>query len=71
MSEGQNNGPVRIELEKAKKLYDEEEVTVLDVVDSETFDELDYKIEGAERINPEDITDEYEQLPEDQPVLAY
>jgi len=71
MSEGQNNGPVRIALEKAKELYDEEDVTVLDVVDSGTFKKLDYKIEGAERINPEDIADEYEQLPEDQHVLAY
>ncbi|MGD8403958.1 MAG: hypothetical protein PVJ21_09870 [Anaerolineales bacterium] len=71
MSEGQNNGPVRIALDKAKDLYDEENVTVLDVVDSETFEKLDYKIEGAERINPEAIADEYQQLPEEQPVLAY
>ena len=71
MSEGKNNGPVRIALDKAKEMYDEEDVTVLDVIDSETFDKLDYKIEGAERIKPEDIADEYQQLPEDQPVLAY
>ena len=71
MSEGQKNGPIRIALDKAKELYDEENVTVLDVVDSETFDELDYKIRGAERINPEDIKEKYTQLPEDQRVLAY
>jgi rhodanese-related sulfurtransferase len=71
MSEGQNNGPVRIALDKAKDLYDDENVTVLDVVDSETFEKLDYKIKGAERINPEDIKEEYTQLPEDQHVLAY
>jgi rhodanese-related sulfurtransferase len=71
MSEGQKNGPIRIALEEAKELYNKENVTVLDVVDSETFDELDYKIKGAERINPEDIKEEYTQLPEDQHVLAY
>jgi hypothetical protein len=71
MSEGQKDGPVRIALDKAKELYDEENVTVLDVVDSGTFKKLDYKIEGADRINPEDMADEYTQLPEEQPVLAY
>lgn len=71
MSEGQNNVPIRIALEEAKELYDDENVTVLDVVDSETFQELDYKIRGAERINPENIKDKYTQLPEDQRVLAY
>jgi rhodanese-related sulfurtransferase len=71
MSEEQNNGPIRIALDKAKELYDEENVTVLDVVDTETFNELDYKVKGAKRINPENIKEEYEQLPEDQHVLAY
>lgn len=71
MSEGQKNGPIRIALDKAKELYDEKGVTVLDVVDSETFEELDYKIEGAARINPEDIKEEYTQLPEGQHVLVY
>jgi len=71
MSEGQKNGPIRIALDKAKELYDQENVTVLDVVDSETFNELDYKIKGAERINPENIKEEYTQLPEDQRVLTY
>jgi rhodanese-related sulfurtransferase len=71
MSEGQKNEPIRIALDKAKKLYDQGDVTVLDVVDSETFEKLDSKIEGAERIKPEDIKEEYTQLPEDQHVLAY
>jgi rhodanese-related sulfurtransferase len=71
MSEGQKNRSVRITIDEAKKLYDEEEVTVLDVVDSVTFDKLDYKIKGAERINPKDVAEEYQQLPKDQTVLAY
>ncbi len=71
MSEGQKNNPIRITLEKAQELYDEKNVTILDVVDSEIFEKLDYKIEGAERINPEDIKDEFTQLPENQHVLAY
>jgi len=71
MSEGQTNGPIRIALDEAKDLYDEENITVLDVVDSETFEKLDYKIKGAERIEPENIKDKYSQLPDDQHVLAY
>lgn len=71
MSEQNGQGRIRIALERAKELYDEEKVTVLDVVDSETFAELPYKIEGAIRINPEDIQEEYTQLPEDRRVLAY
>lgn len=71
MNEGKSNGPIRIALDKAKKLYDQEDVTVLDVVDSENYNEFDYEIKGAERINPEDIKEEYTQLPEDQRVLAY
>ena len=71
MSEGKTNGPIRIVLNEAKELYDEGNVTVLDVVDSETFEKLDYKISGAERIEPENIKERYSQLPEDQRVLAY
>jgi len=70
MSEGQKPSPVRIALEKAKQLYDQGSVTVLDVVDSESYAELSYKIKGVVRINPEDIKDQYTQLPKDQLVLA-
>ena len=71
MSDGQKNGPIRITLEKAKELYDQEDVTILDVVDTESYAEFSYKIKGAIRIDPENIADEYAQLPKDQHVLAY
>ena len=65
------NEPIRIPLEEAKDRYDENQVTVLDVVDPGTFEKLSYKIEDAVRIDPRDISDEFEQLPEEQPVLTY
>jgi rhodanese-related sulfurtransferase len=71
MSEGNRQGRVRIALEEAKQLYDQGTVTILDVVDAESYAELSYKIKGAVRINPEDIKDQYTQLPRDQRVLAY
>ncbi|MGB7876242.1 MAG: rhodanese-like domain-containing protein [Anaerolineales bacterium] len=71
MSEVQEQGRVRIALEEAKQLYDQGDVTILDVVDSESYKELSYKIKGAVRINPEDLKDEYTQLPKEQLVLAY
>ncbi|MFL7871619.1 MAG: rhodanese-like domain-containing protein [Anaerolineales bacterium] len=71
MSEEHRQGRVRIALEEAKQLYDRGDVTILDVVDSESYTELSYKIEGAVRIKPENIKDQYTQLPKDQRVLAY
>jgi len=71
MGDGQKNGPIRIALEKAKELYDQENVTILDVVDTGSYAEFSYKIKGAIRIDPENIADEYTQLPKDQHVLAY
>jgi len=70
MSEEHRQGRVRIALEEAKQLYDQGNVTVLNVVDSESFAEITYKIKGAVRINPENIKDQYTQLPKDQRVLA-
>lgn len=71
MSEVQEQGRVRIALEEAKQLYDQGDVTILDVVDAESYKELSYKIKGAVHINPEDLKDEYTQLPKEQLVLAY
>lgn len=71
MNKGQNRSPIRIALEKAKQLYNQGNITVLDVVDSESYAELSYKIKGAVRINPEDIADQYTNLPKDQLVLTY
>lgn len=65
------NKPIRISIDEAKDRYDEGRVTVLDVVDPGTFEQLSYKIEGAVRIDPRNITDEFEKLPKERTVLAY
>ena len=63
--------PIRVSLEEAKEAYDEGDVTILDAVDTGTYEELSYKIEGAVRIAPEDIGEEYDSLPKDKAVYAY
>ena len=63
--------PIRVSLEEAKEAYDRGGVTILDAVDTGTYEELSYKIEGAVRIAPEDIREEYESLPRDKAVYAY
>lgn len=71
MSNGQNQRRIRISVDEAKKLYDEREVTVLDVVDTGAFEKIPYKVKAAIRITPEDFKDEYSKIPEDKLVLAY
>ena len=63
--------PIRVSLEEAKEAYDEGDVTILDAVDTGTYEELSYKIEGAVRIAPEDIGEEYDSLPKNKAVYAY
>ena len=65
------NEPIRISVEEAKELKDEENATILDVVDPDTYEEVSYRIEDAVRIDPRDIRDEFEQLPKERTVLAY
>lgn len=71
MSNDQKPKRIRISLEAAKHLYDEGNVTVLDVVDTETYNELSYRVKDAVRINPEDFKDGYTQLPKNRLVLVY
>lgn len=71
MNDERKSGRIRISVEEAKRLYDEEDVTVLDVVDTGTFEKIPYKVKGAIRIAPEDFKEEYSKLPEDRHVLAY
>lgn len=68
---GNEREPIRISLEKAKERYDEGDVSVLDVVDKGTYDTLSYQIKGAIRIAPEDVSDDYDRLPQDRSVLTY
>jgi len=63
--------PLRTSLLDAKERYDQGDVTILDVVDTDSYAQLSYQIKDAVRINPEDIADEYERLPQDKSVLTY
>lgn len=67
----EGRGPIRISLEEAKERYDEGSAVILDVVDPSSYEELDYQIKGAVRIDPREIDEAYTQLPKDRSVLAY
>ena len=62
---------IRISVEEAKKRFDENDVTILDVVDPGAYKKLSQQIKGAVRIDPRKISDEYGNLPKDRTVLAY
>jgi rhodanese-related sulfurtransferase len=63
--------PLRLSLEEAKELPDNEPVTVLDVVDPGSYEQTSDQIAGAVRIDPRDVTEEYGQLSQDRTVLSY
>ncbi|MDX1615534.1 MAG: hypothetical protein R3300_14580 [Candidatus Promineifilaceae bacterium] len=71
MAEEKERKPIRVSLEEAKRIYDEEEATVLDVVDPGSYEELDFRIQGAVRIDPGQIDEEFERLPKERTVLTY
>ena len=71
MSDQQTQEPIRISVEAAKEHYDKGIVTILDVIDTDAYNQFSYQIKGAVRINPEDIPDEFTRLPRDRSVLAY
>jgi rhodanese-related sulfurtransferase len=71
MSNDSKRRPLRISLEEAKKRYDEEEVTILDVVDPGTYEGLSQQIKGAVRIDPRKVSDAPDQMPKDRTILAY
>lgn len=64
-------GRIRVPVDKAKKHHDERDATFLDVVDTVAYEHTDHQIEGAMRIAPEKLADEFEQLPQDRAVFAY
>jgi rhodanese-related sulfurtransferase len=63
--------PIRISVDEARDMMEEGEVTFLDVIDSHSYDNFDHQIEGAVRIKPEKIGDQFQQLPKEQTILAY
>ena len=63
--------PLRISVEEAKERSEENAVTFLDVVDPDSFENRDVMIEGAVRIDPREIKEEYGQLSKEHQILAY
>lgn len=63
--------PIRISSEEAHQMVIEEGATPVDVIDSPSYDDYDYQVEGAVRIAPEDIGDEYQRIPMDHAAIAY
>lgn len=62
---------IRTGVPYAKQRADAGDAVILDVVDPETYDELDEQVAGAVRIDPGHLTHEYERLPRDRAVFAY
>lgn len=71
MTDTTDRKPLRMPIDEAKVAYDEGEVLILDVVDAGAYPHISYEIRGAERIDPDDIEEAYEQLPEERTILSY
>jgi rhodanese-related sulfurtransferase len=71
MSDKKNQNRIRVSVQETKKRVDEGDVTILDVIDTHSYDQYSYQIENAVRINPEDIEDDFTRLPKDKAVYAY
>ena len=62
---------LRIDPVKAKKMVDAGEAIVLDVVESNTWRQMDEAIKDALRIDPEEVSDRLQELPTDRGIIAY
>lgn len=62
---------IRVSVEEAKRRVDAGDGTILDVVDTDSYEQLDERIAGAVRIDPGRIPEEYQRLPRDPAVFAY
>jgi rhodanese-related sulfurtransferase len=71
MDDEKNQKRIRVSVQETKKLVDEGEATILDVIDTHSYDQHSYQIENAVRIKPEDIEDDFTRLPKDKAVYAY
>ncbi len=63
--------PIRLSVDEAKQRAEDHDVTFLDVVDPGEYETTEVHIKGAVRIDPRDIKEEYERLPEQKEVLTY
>ena len=71
MSDQTTNKPIRLAVDEAKERYDTGQATILDVVDPGPYEELDRQIEDAVRIDPREIEDEFDRLPQERTILTY
>lgn len=62
---------IRVSAEEARRIQEEEDATLLDVVDTASYRETPDQIQGAVRIAPEEVKERFQELPEGKPVLAY
>lgn len=69
--ENKQREPLRISVNEAKTRADKGGVTFLDVVDPGSYEQIGYRIEGAVRIDPREIREEFERLPIEDEILAY
>lgn len=65
------NEPIRVPVDKAKEMVDGGGAVILDVVDTPAYPQVPNQVEGAIRIEPEKIPEEYDRLDKDETVLAY
>jgi hypothetical protein len=65
------DAPIRLSPERAREMIEQDEATALDVVDTHSYEDTEVKIEGAMRIDPEHVPDEYDRVPQDRSVLTY
>lgn len=71
MSNTDEMGRIRVPVDEAKEHHDERDALFLDVVDTVAYEHTDTQIEGAVRIAPEKIADEFEKLSKDKAIFAY
>lgn len=71
MSDQRGRKPLRLAIEEAKAAYDRGDTLILDVVDGGAYPHIPDKIRGAERIDPDDIEDVFQRLPEERTIMTY
>ena len=62
---------LRIELAEAKSQVDAGKAIILDVVAPDSWKHMRRQIAGAIRIDPEEFSSRYKELPQDQLIIAY
>ena len=62
---------LRMEPQEAKRMVDAGEAIILDVVESNTWKQMDESIRDALRIDPQEISARLNELPTDRGIVAY